>query len=309
MNDLSNEELKIPKKRPVGRPSAKRPQMPQPKNGIVSAPKDESHHIEFLYDKPIIFKKLMAFFKLMAVDKIHFSFTKENIFIYCKDHHKKNDIRVKIDCSKVNYYYCASDLDIGLLCENPELIMSTIDKTYNTITFLSSEENKFKNIQVILKNDFGFEESHKIDLIAQYDRIDDAQFLDNEYALQFILSGKCFKKMISDIKTFSNQLSIRQDGKDEPLMIEYIKNDKKIKSVNTIRKTDTIKLKSNLDEDSTFRTSVKVDYIRPISNSLLSDNIQINADENKRLLFVVQMDSDIIEMRILTEIIDNRNLG
>lgn len=293
--------------RKPGRPRKKMAQLPKPRNGIVMNPSDAQHYIEFLYDKPLIFKKLWQFFKLMAVDKLHLNFKKDSIIIYCSDHHKKSYIRVKIDCTKVNHYFCEKELDIGLLAGNPSLIMSTIDKSYNSILFLSTHDNIQKNIQIILKNDIDIEETHKIELIGEYDKnINDEKFVDENYAIKFKLSGKYFKKMISDVRTFSDQLSIRQDSVDDNLMFDYIKHDKKIKSLHIIKNSASINLRSALGEDDTFRTSIKIDYIKPISSALLSEHIEIYADENKPLKFIIQLD-ECIQMSILTEIIDNRS--
>jgi hypothetical protein len=79
---------------------------------------------------------------------------------------------VKINCKDVNHYYSEGDLDIGLFSKNPELIMSTIDKTYNSLVILSNKDSIQKNIQIILKNDIDIDETHKIELIGEYDHFD-----------------------------------------------------------------------------------------------------------------------------------------
>src|SRR6185436_1162454 len=146
----TKKDAKIPRK--PGRPRKKPANQPKPKSGVVAKPTDAQHYIEFLYDEQMVFKKLWQFFKLMAVSNIHMVFSSDCIFIYCKDHHQKSDIRVKIDCNLVNHYYCKNELDIGVCCENLTKIMSTIDKNYNSILFLSTCDNIQKNIQVVLKN-------------------------------------------------------------------------------------------------------------------------------------------------------------
>jgi hypothetical protein len=296
------------KKRP-GRPRKTPLREPRPRNGIVSTPKDKSNFIEFLYDKPLIFKKLWQYFKLMAVDKIQIIFRKEEIIIWSEDHHKKSKMRIKILASKVNHYYCAEELDIGMLCKNPELIMNTIDKTYTSILFLSKNSYTQKDIRIILNNEIEIDESHRIELIGEYDKIsNEPQFIDDDYTIKFELPGRYFKKMISDIRAFSDQITIRQDGPDEPLVFEYIKTDKKIKSYHIVRNNNTIKFKSSLGEDDTFRVSFKIDYVKPISSALLSENIIIYAHENKPLMFSILMDKGTVELKILTEIIDDRNV-
>lgn len=299
-------EKKVVARKP-GRPRKSQVMLPQKRNGITLSPSDAQHYIEFLYDKPLIFKKLWQFFKLMAVDKLHLNFKTDGIIIYCSDHLKKSHIRVKIDCNKVNHYFCSNELDIGLLCSNPSLIMSCIDKSYNSILFLSTHDNIQKNIQIILKNDIDIEETHKIELIGQYDKnSNDERFIDDDYTIKFKLSGKYLKKMVSDVRTFSKQLSIRQDSADDNLLLEYTTDDKKINSLHIIKNNSTINLRSKLQEDETFRTAVLIDYIKPISSALLSETVEIYADENKPIKFIIYLD-DCIQMCILTEIIDNRS--
>ncbi len=308
---MSDDEQKTqPKVKPrPGRPRKKPLRTAEPKKGIVKNPSNDMHFIEFLYDKPLVFKKLWQFFKLMAVDKIQINFTKTHIFMWCHDHYKKSHMRVKINCAEVNHYYCESDHEIGLLCKNPKLVMNTIDKTCNSILFLSTQDNIQKNIQIVLKNDIDFEEVHKIELIGEFDRSERGKkFTDENYAVKFNLPGKYFKKMITDIRSFSGQATIRQDGAEEPLTFEYITHDKKIKSLHVAKNSKSISLRSSLKEDDTFRTSFKVDYVKPISSALLAEHIEIYADEDKPLMFTIQMDDKAIELKILTDIIDNRNV-
>ena len=297
-----------PKKKP-GRPRKTPIKQPKARNGIILSPKDENNYIEFLYDKPLLFKKIWQYFKLMAVDKVQIIFRKKEIIFWCEDHHKKSKMRIKIDCSNVNHYYCSNELDIGVFCKNPELIMSTIDKTYNSIIFLSKKQNIQKDFRIILNNDIEIDESHKIELIGDYKKIENENKFINadEYQIKFNLPGKYFKKMISDIKTFSDEITIRKDSENDPLIFEYSKKDKKIISYHVVKNTNNIKLISNIKNNESFRTSFKIDYVKPISTALLSETITIYAHENKPLLFYSSMDKNTIELKILTEIIDNRN--
>ncbi len=303
----TEEKVDKPKAR-VGRPRKQVPRLPKPKNGIVTVPSESYHMVEFLYDKPLVFKKLWHFFKLMAVDKIQINFTHDAIYMWCRDHHKQSHIRVKINCNEVNHYYCKDELEIGLLCKNPGLVMDTIDKTCGSILFISTADSSQKNIRVILKNDIEFEEVHKIELISDYTRIENSdKFMDEDYTIKFRLPGKYLKKMISDIESFSDQVTIRQDSADDPLTFEYIKYDRKIKSTYVAKNSRNISLCSNLAENDTFRASFMIDYVKPISSAVLADNIDIYADENKPLMFTIQMDEKAVELKILTNIIDNRD--
>lgn len=307
MSDYRDENRKVIKKNKPGRPRKTPVREPTPRNGISNSPNDESNFIEFLYDKPTIFKKIWQYFKLMAVDKIQIIFRKNVIIFWSEDHHKKSKIRIKIDCSKVNHYYCTEELDIGMTCKNPELIMGTIDKTYTNILMISKVNYNQKDLRFILNNEIEIDESHRIELIGEYSKItNEEDYDDMDYTIKFELPGKYFKKMISDIRTFSDQITIRQDGIGEPLLFEYVKHDKKIKSFHIVRNSKLINFHSNLHPDEMFRVSFKIDYVKPISSALLAENITIYAHENKPLIFSINMDKSTIGLKILTEIIDGR---
>lgn len=298
----------IAKKKRPGRPRKTPIREPRPRNGIVPQPKDPQDFVEFLYDKPLIFRKLWQYFKLMAVDKIQIIFRKQEIIIWGEDHHKKSEMRIRIDAENVNHYFASEELDIGVSCNDPELVMSTIDKTYTSILFLSKVNYTQKDIRIILNNEIEIDESHTIELIGEYDKLtNEDKFLDMDYTIKFDLPGRYFKKMISDIRGFSDQITIRQDGVNEPLIFEYVKRNKKIKSYNIVRNNKAINFESKLQDDDTFRVSFNIDYVKPISSALLSETITIYAHENKPLMFDVTMDKNTIGLRILTEIIDERD--
>lgn len=298
---------KSEKKKKPGRPRKTPIREPRPRNGIVSESKDDSNIIEFLYDKPLIFKKIWQYFKLMAVDKIQIIFRKSEIILWSEDHHKKSKMRIKINADKINHYFCGEELDIGMNCRNPELIMATIDKSYTSIVLLSKKNYTQRDVRIILKNEIEIDESHRIELIGEYGKIsNENMFLDSDYTIKFEFPGRYFKKMISDIRAFSDQITIRQDGVDEPLIFEYTKQDKKVKSYHIVRNNKNIHFTSKLKDDETFRLSFKIDYVKPISAALLSENIVVYAHENKPLMFSILMDRSTVELKILTEIIDER---
>lgn len=299
--------VKKKKGRP-GRPRKNIPKAPYPRHGISNKPTDPSHFMEFLYDKPMIIKKIWTLFKSMAVDKIQWIFKEKNLIMTATDHIGKSRIRICIDCNKVNHYYVQEESDIGILSRDVESILNMIDRTYHTISALSKKGCTQKDIWLINKNESEIDETHKIDVIGQYPKIkNENQFVDEDYQLEFTLDGRYFKKMISDIKSISQTLTIRQDGKDEALSFEYISNTKSVQSIHIARNKKKINLKSNIGEDSTFRVSFYLDYVKPLSSAFLGDKIIVKADENKPLMFIASMDNNTIEIRILTDIINERN--
>lgn len=57
---------KIKTKKKPGPPRKTPIKQPRPRNGITDIPKDDNNYIEFLYDKPLLFKKIWQYFKLMG---------------------------------------------------------------------------------------------------------------------------------------------------------------------------------------------------------------------------------------------------
>jgi hypothetical protein len=296
------------KKKGPGRPRKNPIREPQIKNGIVNEPLNKNNLLEASYDAPEKFKKILTYLKLHAVDKLYISFYSKFIYMWCEDNIQKNKIRVKIDCSKLNHYYIQNELNIGLSCEHLEKIMATIDKTYSNILFISNIEHSHNYLQIVLKDDMLNEEIFKVDLISDINtflNINHIFDIENTYMISFQLPSKKFKKMISDMISFTDQVSIELDSISDPLIIQYQSSDNKIKH-KTNMNSDKIKLICNLESDDTFHTSFKLDYVRGISCSVLSEYIYIYADENKPLLFINNIDNNCIEIRTLTSIIDKR---
>jgi hypothetical protein len=250
---------------------------------------------------------MWGYYKAMAVEKLQMIFRQNELVIWGEDHHKKSRMRASIKTPNINHYYCGGILDIGIMCTDLEKIMSTIDKTCSSIMFLSKKGHIQKTIKIVLTTDIEIEKNHMVELIGDYPKIDrEDMFLDVEYPIKFELPGRYFKKMISDIKGFSEQITIRQDSVDNPLVFEYITKDKKIKSEDVVKNGKIIKFQSSIKHDDMFRTSFKIDYVKPISSALLADSISIWAHEAKPLMFMVLIDSNTVDIRILTEIIDER---
>jgi hypothetical protein len=296
------------KKNKPGRPRKIPIRQPQKRVGIVSSPADERNHVEFLYDNPEKFKKILAYFKSHAVNKIFITFCENSIIFWCEDNSQKNKIRVTINCKLVNHYYCLENLSIGISCDHLEKIMATIDKTYHSILILSQKDSIQNYIQIILKYDMYTEESYKIELIDEYNVFQSIDHMFDEedlYLLYFTLSSKKFKAMVNNMSTFTDQVAIELYSENEPLSFQYLSRDNKIKHTTTIR-NNLYTLRKKLDDNDTFHTSFILDYVKSIGTSLISENITIYADENRPLLFINDIDNGCIEVRTLTQIIDKR---
>lgn len=300
-------EAVIKKKKP-GRPRKKPVADPNPREGISDTPQSEKNHTELSYDRPLLFKTLWHYFKLMSVGKLHIIFREKSVIMWGRDHHRKSQVRTEISSANVNHYFSRGEIDIGVVSKNLEIIMNKIDKNYTAVQLVSMAGQTQSDIHIILKNAMKIDEIHRVRLVGDYARLENEEMFlaAKDYTIKFVLPGKYFKKMIADLKSFTSQVAICQDGPENPLVFEYITGDRQVTSRNVVRENEIIKFESNLEEDETFRVGFKVDYVRQISAALLSDTVTIYAHEDKPLMFVVEMDDGTIKLQILTDIIDNR---
>jgi len=293
-------------KRKPGRPSSIVKRDAIPLRGVLNMPDNRNHALEFLYDKPMIIKKLWTSFRTMAIESVQIIFRKNEVLLWGVDHLQKSRMLTRFNTAKLNQYYCEKELDIGISDKSMEKITSTIDKTYESICFISRHGDTQKNIRTILKNELEIDEQHIVDLYGSYQKMNNiAEFLDDDYTIKFTLPCKYFKKMIADIKVFSDQITIKQDGVKYPLIFEYNDRDKHIKSENIAKNNKRINLVSKLKDDDTFRTNFTIDYVKPFSSSLIAENITVYADENKDIMFICNI-NEAIEMRVITSTVKPR---
>lgn len=296
-------------KKGPGRPRKTPKKEPIPRKGISKNPTNADDFIEVLYDNPPVLKKIFQFFKALAASHIQIIFRPKHIIFYTEDHHETSKIKITVDCSKLNHYYCKSELSIGISARDMELIMNKVDKEYNSIILLSTVGSTQRNITLILENDMEIDEIHTIDVIAagQYKKMEnEVEFTDEDYMIKFELPSRYFRKTINDIKTMSGTLSIVQEDSESPLVFEYMTTNKKIQSKHPVKKPEKIKLQSNLSNDDSFRVDVSISYLKPISASQIADDIQIFVDENKNFMTKSYIDDGTIEIKTLTQIIDER---
>lgn len=294
------------KKRP-GRPRKNPKRNPEPRNGIASTPQNQDHVLEMFYSIPLIFKKIIAFFKSLASLELQIIFRHEEVIFYATDHLKKSEVRIKIDAHKLHHYYCKREFHIGLNCHDLELIFNKVDKDYVNLKFISDVSSQQKTLMIMLDNHININETHTVRLIGNYKRMsNEDEFLDTDYMIKFMYPSKYFKKTISDIKTMSSRLCIIQESSEDPLEIEYRSDNKKVQSRHIAKSSSKIKLESHLDPDDSFRVDIVVDYIKPISNAQIADDVYILVDENKKLMTCSYIDDGTIEIKTLTQIIDNR---
>jgi len=290
----------VAKKKP-GRPRKKPMRVHDPRAGIAAAPHDIAHCIEFIFDEPIIFKKLWTYYKAMAISKLQLIFRRDELIIYGEDHSHKSKVRTRIDARRITHYFCRTPYEIGILFKGTESTMMTIDAEYTKLAIYSEAARMHQNIKTTLSNEMDIDENRTIELIGEYPHIEDeSMFLDDAYTIKFELPGKYLKKMLNNIRMFSDQITVRQDARVDPLVFEYKSASKKISSMNIFKSNSKIKLQSTLEDSDTFYMNFKIDYVKPISAALASENITIWMHEDKPIMFTVLHDGGSVEVKILT---------
>ncbi len=295
----------IPVKRSVGRPRLLQKVDPLPKLGIVNNPQSNDNLIELSYDNVGIFKKIFSLLKLMNVKEINIQFHTNYAKIYGIDHLEKNLINIKIDSAKLNHYYCEQPINITLEPKNLDKITQKIDKNYNLFSIIL-KKNSYRNHLIIILNNktLSIDESHIINLIesdGDLNQLYNKNVDYNLYPLKFELPGKYFKKLINDISVFSELFTIEKVN-DSPLRFIYKNINNTIKGYNICKDHDKLKLESTLQPDDIFSVSIRIDYIKALSNSLLSDSIKIYADKENDIIFNLLIDNGVFEILIYTAI-------
>jgi len=292
-------------KRSVGRPRLIQRIDPLPKLGILNNPSNEDNLVELSYDNVSIFKKIFNLLKTMNVKEINIQFNNNYTKIFGIDHLEKNLINIKIDSNKLNHYYCEHPINITLDPKNLDKITQKIDKHYSLFSIILKKKSYRNNIIIILNNKIlSIDESHIINLIetnVDYDTFNDKSVDYNLYPLKFELTGKYFKKLINDVSTFSEIFTIEKVN-NNPLQFIYKNINNTIKGFNICKDSSKIKLQSSLSENDIFSVSVRIDYIKALSNSLLSDKIKIYADSENDLVFNLLIDNGSFEIIIYTSI-------
>lgn len=293
-------------KKGPGRPRKTPKKMPLPRKGIVNTPHRKENIIEFLYDSPEYIRRIIAFFKFLASQEIQILFRPSDVIFFGYDHSKNSRIYVRIDCSKINHYYCTGVYDMGFSTRELGDLFNKVNREYRDVAITSTISGIHKNIEIVFDNEIEIDERHIVDLIGQYNHLDnEGVFLDESYSIEFQLPYRYFKKTMGDIRIIANQISIIQNSCDDPVEIQYTSDNKKTRSRHIIKNPKKIKLISNITDN--FRVEMKIDNIKPISAGHFAENIIIKVDENKQFMTKAVFDNDTITIKTLTKIIDERN--
>ncbi len=301
-------------KRPPGRPRKNAPRIQINKIGIVEKPANEDAVVEFIYDKPENFKKIISAFKAISAVNIQMLFKPNELIMFAKDHHKKTNLYVKILGSKMNHYYCKNTIDMGITLSEMERIFNKIDKTYYTLIISVSEESTSKNIEFTFEHEMSINQIHTIDLIDHntYDHLNansnqlEEEFIDEDYTINFEYPGKFFKKTINDINSNSEHISFVQNDMYSYMCIKYVSFNKKTHSEHQMKDPKKIKFVSKLKNDENFIVKLKVELLKPVSAVYNDNDVKIYIDENKKFMTKSTLDNGAIEIKTTTDITEKK---
>jgi hypothetical protein len=300
---MEKKEKKLP-----GRPRKIPPKLPDPRLGIITNPSIENAVFEIFYCNPIVFKKALGFFLSISNMPLHCKFTPTSISLLALDRHKKSKIQISIDPKKLNHYYCNKPIQFGLSNQYLELQAKTIN----------SELSQFKWYNIDDKTDETYidyyapkyKEIHHETLICcgRYQAIDDSGFDDEDYQIQWQWDARWFKRKLSKIKIYGDQLTIKQAGAEYPLMFMFSNANGHAKCEEICEGKNEMNFVSNIKSGEIFNISVQIKYWYPVTNStMLDSNVIISLHKDKPIMTKILLDDSTICIKVLTSINDIRN--
>ena len=286
-----------------GRPPSRKTAPPLANAGIVQTPENPENQLEFKHSNPNAFKTLFSYLKNIKALEIHLKCDSNSLTFFARDRCKTSRIVTKIDCNNVYRYYCEKECWIYLNRDKLEKIFSSIDKTFCLITLQQSKTNL--GTLSITFNDFGLDKECAYRVVLSNFEIDEdlyeaeREVNAKKFPVQFTLTSKQFKKSIGDASNHSDCFSYEKFG-NYPLQltcskpnftyVESYLNDKKINCVSTVQ------------ENTMFRCKMKVQNIKPLSTSLVTDEVRIFCCEEGDVLFRSSFDEKkFMTLNILTK--------
>lgn len=295
------------KRKGPGRPSIRSTPPPLESRGVVDSPKDPNNRLEFVYGNPLIFKALFTYFKNIKARDIHLKCHKGGLTFYTRDHSKTSRIVAEVSGAHVNWHYCEGEYWLGINRDSIEKIFSSIDKTFFKITIIQTHDDIDSLLFIFKDADIDKECNYKISLstypsdeeLYEIDKLVTPQALLINFPIEFTLTAKQFKKSISDASNFSDMLTFEKLG-IHPLQLTYAKSNLIYNEV--YRSPEKIKLRSNIQENEIFRTTIKILNIKSLAASMVTDDIRILCREDADILFRSAIDEKAIVVSTITKL-------
>lgn len=293
-----------PKKRP-GRPR-KKPLRPLIEcAGIAHGSKQPENIVEFVFNKPLIYKKVFSLFKAANAKELMFVFEKSEVRVYTSDHREKVHFMVVFDCSKIVHYYCAEKTIATINAEHIEMINQILDKNNIMVSIMSKKVLFRESIIFVFQNEMKIDTVCEIMLInptiGQQCSPSDFEVKNHEVSWEW--PSAYLKKAISDMNIFTDTFTAVKNGKNGNLTFPYKTDDGQIRLRNVTKDPILSKLHATTADNDIFSVSVLIEYIKPISATILAEKIRVYADRAKRMIFASDLDDESIIVRAAVSIV------
>ncbi len=316
---MDEEEKETKQKKRPGRPRKNPRKVPIEIKGIINEPDNKDHSIELYYHNPNNFKKIIQFLYQESVTDLTIIFTKkEMIWISNDSLTSKSRIKLVVDGSKVNRYYCKTPQEFTINFDDLKLLGDKLDSSsYNAITIFMLEKKARPAINFTLETSIKIDEYTQIQVTnPKYNIINftsaDKIFSNCEnpdiYCLSFSPLGKYLKKMILDVKNSGKTLEIRKVGSGQ-LEFRYASNNGRVHERRIVRDPKKFDVISHIAKESIFSTSVFVDHIKPLTTLLTAaDNIIVYCSSSAPLIFKISIEKGVFTLMITVTIVDFRDI-
>jgi len=277
--------------RKPGRPKKQVNVAPVEIHGVVNDPVNPIDRLELVYCNPRMFRKISHLYKQFNASEIELIFDPTGLKIETKDHLDKSIIYTTIPGHCMNLYYCAARTRICVRRQSLEHVLNTINKNHRKITFLLHTESYRSSLYIIIKdNDYG-EDRYELDITHREDPPpNDAPDDDTNYPVKFKLSASHFKQRITNLRKLSNTFMIQKCG-NGPIQLTCGKSEKINFSGAYPVDCPQMELVSTLGEQEILSVGMTIDYIKPLTNSGIGDEIGIAVDRERKMSFTTMMDN------------------
>jgi len=283
--------------------------------------KKESHSVELYYHNPNNLKKILQFLHQESVTDIFISFKKDKMILLTEDDGGKSNIKLIIDGTKVNRYFCDTVTNIELAFDDLKIVGDKLDGSYTALTFIVDKERSRHSLDFLLENNLKIDETTNV--IVNSLKYRDANYISHKeqkfaalisgdkYPLKFELPGRYLKKMIIDAKNAGGgigQLRVTKIG-ESPLEFQYTSNNKRVQETRIVRDEKIIKVESRIKEGDLLSTAVCIDYIKPLNSFLASaDKVSVYCSKTQPMIFDISIADGVFSLIVVVKVVNLKQI-
>jgi hypothetical protein len=290
-----------------GRPPSKPAPPSIPRVGIVTSPDDVNHRLEFVYNDPMLFKSLFTYFKIIKAREIHIRCSPVGVTFFARDQGKNSRVVASVAGAQLHWYYCAETFWLGLNRDSVEKMFASIDKSLYKITIVQPADDPNNLLFVFKDSEIDKECMYKVPLtvyphdadLYAAEEVLRPDLVNKLFPIEFRLTDRQFKKTIADAEAYSSNVTIEKIH-GAPLQITYAHQNMYYNEV--YRSPDKIALRCDVPAGTPFQCMVKVQNIKPLAASMVTESVRILCREDGDILFRSAIDGAVLDVSTLTRI-------